>query len=280
MNLTVRSISLALSIAVLPISANALRAQPKADPVVPTFANLRPASSVIGWDVRRGDKLVGSIADLLFDLETSQVALLVIAQRDESDTVRYLALPTVILEPVERSGRVKSWVTDEMVASARQVAKTTDTITRGWAADEYKRFGRDPYWKEFRDQLRKENPKRTFDEVDHRLDLYSKLCKEDVVDIKGKSVGRIVDFGIEPDSSQVVYVALQPADKQKSLNAIPLGAFVIEHGTWLIELDREAITARAKFESWNWPTSTSRAWIEYVAVRYGRTGVQSERKAK
>jgi sporulation protein YlmC with PRC-barrel domain len=265
---------------VAPVAASAQNREK--DSVVPTFKELRPASSVIGWQLRRGDNVVGTIDDLVFDLETSEVALLVIAEKDGAGTTRYLAIPTAILEPVGRSARVASWVTDGMVEKARRVAKQTDCATRGWAAEEYKTFGRDPYWKEFRDQLFKENPQARFDEVEHRLELYSQLRNKKVVDNKGQMVGQIADFGIEPVSDSIAYAVLQPSDKNALFNAIPLGAFVAQDDSnhWLIELGPEAITQQAKFEEWQWPTSTSRGWIEYIAVRYGRSGLQTQRKTK
>lgn len=252
------------------------------DSVVPAFKELRPASSVLGWPLRRGDDLIGTIDDLVFDLETSEVALLVIAVKEGSDTTRYVAIPTAVLEPAGRSARVAAWVTDDMVQKARRVAKKTDSATRGWATEEYKAFGRDPYWKEFRDQLLKENPKAKFDEVDYRLELYSQLRTKKVMDGKGQEVGQIADFGIEPASDSIAYAVFQPSDKTALFNAIPLGVFVALDGSnhWLIELSADAITQHAKFEAWQWPTSTSRGWIEYIAVRYGRGGVQTQRKAK
>lgn len=151
----------------------------------------------------------------------------------------------------------------------------------GWPECPVAQFGRDPYWKDFREQLLKENPKAKFDEVNHRLELYSQLRNKKVADDKGQVVGQFTDFGIEPSSDSIAYTVLQPTEKNELFNAIPLGAFVAEGDSnhWLIELSKKAITQQAKFEEWQWPTSTSRGWIEYIATRYGRRGVQTQRKA-
>ena len=85
-----------------------------------------------------------------------------------------------------------------------------------------------------------------------------------------------MDLCIDSSKGDVMYCVME--SKNKELRAIPLGAFVMPSTSyrWLIELPRAEILKFAPFDMAAPPSQVDHAWQEYVAVRYGRTGLQPE----
>lgn len=122
----------------------------------------------------------------------------------------------------------------------------------------------------------------------------TELLNEIIHDDHGKKVGRIQDFAISAEGNRIGYAAVamhETADKESSdeadkLHAVPLGAFVVKPGAkaWVLELPEGIFANTPAFKrDGEWPQKISRAWIEYVHVRYGRPavgGVRTEERGE
>ncbi len=122
----------------------------------------------------------------------------------------------------------------------------------------------------------------------------TELLNEVIHDDHGKEIGRIQDFAISAEGNRVGYAAValhETADQESSdeadkLHAVPLGAFVAKPGAkaWVLELPEGIFANTPAFKrDGEWPQKVSRAWIEYVHVRYGRPavgGVRTEERGE
>jgi sporulation protein YlmC with PRC-barrel domain len=270
------------------VAADPKPADPKpADPqqnVGPKFKAIQSAAALLKQPLTHGDKSIGPIADLALDLETEHVALAIVdAKKIESkDATKesFVAVPTCTLNCGEGKTALHDWVTAAMLDKSRRLASKTPEITRHWAAEEYAAYEQDPYWVQFLSRRRQEDPEFAFDVETSKLALLSQLRGTPVTDQSGKKIGAIADFGIEPATSMIAYAAFAASSDDASkagLRAIPLGAFEAVPGqkSWTIQLPAESITKFKPFEKDAWPTEIERGWTEYIAVRYGRGGLQS-----
>jgi sporulation protein YlmC with PRC-barrel domain len=253
---------------------------------VPKFAHLLPGKQIVGRQVLRGGKPIGKIADLALDVETEQVGLVIVAPTATDGKAaddRYLAIPAAILDLSGSDAVVHKSVTDAMVAAARRFSLKTTRINRQWAGEEYALYRRDPYWAAYRERHRKAYPDRKFDEVAPELTLYSALLKLPVTDLTGRKIGTIVDLAFDTAEASVAYAAFDASADEQGLRAIPLGAFETARAgkAWQIRLEEPSIVKFPAFAADSaWPTQIERGWVEYVALRYGRGGVQIDPPGK
>ncbi|KAA5545457.1 PRC-barrel domain containing protein [Roseiconus nitratireducens] len=235
------------------------------------------ATEVIGTDLAEVDDSLGSVADLVLDLQTSQAALALCAYRDPpQDAEAMLALP-ITAWAFDRANAIKKpWLTDEMIRQSSPVTPPFDRFDRRLAGEQYQQFDQPPYWLAFVDRQQAKDPNFEFDTRDFKLVLFSSLKDTAVVSSENDVVGTISDLAIDPISSQIAYAVMDTAKDRAKRFAIPLGAFVAtDDQRFKIELGRDEILKRPTFRESNLPKVVDRGWIEYVAVRYGREGVQN-----
>lgn len=279
------AIIVGLGATVFPAFGQEKLANKKPSIALPTFERIASAKSLLDRKVLRGNKELGTVADLAIDLETEHVALLLIALpgADAQAKQEFLAVPTAVFDFDEKRAVLKPEVSEAMLAAARRFATKATRINRKWAAEEYASFRRDVYWADFRDRVKKEQPNRKFDEERPELTLYSQIRDIAVADEKDRSIGKIVDLAVDGKQNVVAYVAYDANDSDAGLRAIPLGAFEASEGAkqWQIMLPEESVNRFAAFPAGSdWPKQIERGWVEYIAVRYGRGGLQSPQNRK
>jgi sporulation protein YlmC with PRC-barrel domain len=223
------------------------------------------ATELLGASLNAENKDVGEIEDAAFDLQTGHLALVVASQKVPSQEAVYTLIPFRDFRKAKFE-----WIDESTIS------KLPETITRAVANDVYVTYERDIYWINFSRQL-EESLKQEFDQENFELTTFSFLKGRTVIDADREVVGHIIDLGINASTGRIVYCVLQTDDKK--LRAIPLAAFVMEPNTyrWSIELTKPRILAFEPFDESSTPTNIDRGWKEYVAVRYGRDGLQSQK---
>lgn len=218
---------------------------------------------VLGRQVMKRSSEHGvSVNDLLLDLETAHVALLVIQWKhsDQGDSYRAV-LPWSDALPQE--GLDSSfWKSLSTVPP--------QGVNRAFAGSVYSSAKRDIYWS----QKLAAQPAE-FDRESFQLSAYANLVGQAVADKQQKSLGKITDVGINDTTGEIVYFVLTSGEGEH--RAIPLGAFTVRPKSvpWAIDLDREQVLAFETCELEPAPQSVARGWQEFVAVKYGRNAVQT-----
>ncbi len=252
-------------------------------------------SSMLDVDVLQDSKVMGRICDVAFDLETGQLALVVVkatmaggdvsdnkpsASQDQSDkqveqggdatpNERFILLPFVDFDQQD----VFEWEDDQTIS------RLPKALTRAIAQKTYSDVNQDIYWSRYLTELKEElNSK--FDDRNFELATFSLLRRRGIVDSNGESIGKLVDFAIESGKGDIIYCVIECTDKKH--RAIPLGAFVMPENNyrWTIELSSSQIFDFPGFDLEAPPTHIDRGWAEYVAVRYGRDGLQEVAKGE
>lgn len=245
------------------------------------FDSVVRAEDLIGREPKGMPGQLGKVDDLLIDLETSQVVAAVFRQHLNGRTAAMVTLPIVALRSSAKGYDAQPWVTDAIIQQIEPLAEATAPITRGWVSAQYRSLKRDPYWMARTQQQTvggRIGP-RKFDQEDYLLAKYSELIGLGVVDAAEKPVGQIESVVVELNSFDVAYVLVKSASSKHL--AVPLGVFEISPGKpWQIELDREVIRSRSITLDGDLPRSIDRGWLEYIAVRYGRTGVQEKSQSE
>ncbi len=206
--------------------------------------------------------------ELLLDLETAHAALLTVTcpNVDKSDSFEAV-LPWASQLP-EQPLDADFW---------KQLSRIPPQgADRAFADQVYSSAKREIYWV---DELAKSKSSKKFDTEKYELTSLSQLMGQAAQDKSGKSLGKIVDLGINDSTGAIVYCVLESNDSK--MRAIPLAAFVAngKSKAWTIDLSREQVFAFEPDSLANPPQSVDRGWQEYVAVKYGRNGLgQSEDK--
>lgn len=201
--------------------------------------------------------------ELLLDLETAHAALLTVTCQASDDSETYEAVL-----PWQRS------LPDEPLDGNfwKQLLRApSESMDRAFADRVYSAAKKEIYWFE---ELVDSKSAEKFDTKKYQLTRLSDLTGQAVQDKSGKPLGKIVDLGINDETGAIVYCVLESKDSK--LRAIPLAAFVADsHSkTWHIDLDSEQVFAFETSDLDEPPQSVARGWQEYVAVKYGRTGLQ------
>lgn len=113
--------------------------------------------------------------------------------------------------------------------------------------------------------------------------LLSTMDNVPVHNTRGDNLGQIVDFGLARQKGLIAYAVLALKFHKESadvVHPIPLTGFVVpSDGKWILEVPEDVLANTPSFKRSAWPDTVSRAWTEYVHVRYGRSpfgGVRRE----
>ncbi|MEO8271844.1 MAG: PRC-barrel domain-containing protein [Aureliella sp.] len=201
------------------------------------------------------------VRDLVVDLETAHVALLVVSWKHAEKTYQAVlpwsdVLPNHALDST-------FWKTLSRVPPKM--------FNRALANAVYSTAKRDIYWS---DSIKFKGENTEFDQSKYELSPFSALVGRSVVDKIGEPIGEIVDLGVNDQSGSIAYCILKT--NGSDMRAIPLGAFTIssESTAWKIDLNKSQIFAFETCDLGDPPQAIARGWQEYVAVKYGREGVQ------
>lgn len=239
-----------------------------------------PATDLVGTAVSgaRG-RALGEAEDLILDLETGQVAFVVVAL-SETQPSAYVAIPARFLRVDEQGVHLTAAPAEAKLDQARRLeANALETVfNRAWAMAEYSTFGEKPYWAAERIAMSS-----AFDPKDYRLTRLSQAKGKSVESQEGNKIGSIADFAVLPEAMRLAYVVVRRPDDQQHGYPIPLGAFTVPRvqGPWLVDVTEDALDNTPKFKTDAWPRKLDRGWIEFVHVRYGQAalgGVQHERR--
>ncbi|HVU90256.1 MAG TPA: PRC-barrel domain-containing protein [Pirellulales bacterium] len=206
-------------------------------------------------------KDAGKIQDLILDLDTGRVALLVLDGQVADGGSASVVVPMSALGDI--NGNKESLrLSSEQVQTAPHPPKDKGDITREWTAVALQHFGVTPYWNS------------------EKLDVGSKDVLMPVSRLRGgvvtgkdgKEIGRIADFAVTM-RGDIAYAGVAMEGNDQRLHPIPLSAFVVPAGNaaWQLSLARDIVANTPTFAAADWPKTLDRGWLEYVHVRYGRS---------
>ena len=244
--------------------------QDQIDPLnKPVENQIQMASKLLKTELTKETSNLGRIEDIAFDLETGHLAVLVAAKSEVGKEVEWTMLPFV------HGDRLVKFAWEK----ATKLTTTPMTITRMQVNEVYRLFQQAVYWLEFATQYEAE-PGHKFDDQDFKLIFFSNLKKMPVSDSQGRVIGRIDDVALKASNGTIIYMVMQTEDNR--LRAIPLGAFVADekNNRWFIELTKDQIQKFKTFEENTPPPQIETDWKEYVAVKYGRGGLQANKSKK
>ncbi len=248
----------------------AVLSQDQVEPLNKPIENqIQMASKLLNTELKKDDASVGRIQGLAFDLETEHLAVLIAMRSEAGKEAEWTMLPFVPGDRLVKFG----W--------EKKTTLTTSpmSLTRSQAHEVYRLYKEAVYWIDFATRMESEKG-RKFDDQNFHLSLFSSLMKLPIADDQGKVVGQIHDVAIKASNGSIQYVVVQTDDHK--MRAIPLGAFVSDEDNkrWFIELNSDQILKFKPFAENAPPSQIDTGWKEYVAVRYGRGGIQSRKKVK
>lgn len=213
--------------------------------------------------MQRASKHGAKCNELVLDLETAHAALLTVTCQDADKSESFEAVL-----PWDSS------LPDQALDAAfwKQLSRVPpEGIDRDFASQVYSSAKKEIYWS---DELNNSQSPEKFDTEKYRLSSLSEVLGQSVQDKAGEPLGEIVDLGINENTGAIVYGMLESNDGK--LRAIPLAAFVAggKSKSWTIDLDHEQVFAFEASQLDQPPQSVARGWQEYVAVKYGRKGLQ------
>ena len=208
-------------------------------------------------------KDAGKIQDLILDLDTGRVALVVLDGQVAGDGSANVVCRSVAGRELDGKSEMIR-LSSEQVQTAPHPPKSKGEITREWTGMALAHFGITAYW----------NTEKLDVEVSPRdvLPTASSLRKVVVTDQEGKELGRIVDFAVTA-RGDIAYAGLAMNGDDQKLHPVPLSAFVAPVGNaqWQLKIPRDIVGKTPTFAVSNWPKTLDRGWLEYVHVRYGRS---------
>lgn len=273
-NVTVRVILFALAaLSFLSGSLVAQAVKPEERSRGPRFANeqvrstegaIFRAGALEGAAVQTKDgNDAGKIHDLILDLDTGRVALLVLGGQEVGTGSTTVVAPMSALRELDGKGEMIR-LSSEQIHTAPHPPKSNGEITREWTGVALDHFGIAPYW----------NSEKLDVEISPRdvLPRASSMHNVVVTDQDGKELGRIVDFAVTA-RGDIAYAGLAMNGDDQKLHPVPLSAFVVPVGNsqWQLRIPRDIVANTPTFAVSNWPKSLDRGWLEYVHVRYGRS---------
>jgi len=223
------------------------------------------ATKLLRTELKKGTTILGQIEDLVFDLETEHLAVLIL------EAIETGKQPHWKLVPFMNGDRL---VTAEW-QDTPQISSRPTALNRLQAGELYRSFKEAIYWIEFAKQLDK-TPRQRFDDQNFQLTLLKDVVGKPIVDKFGEKCGRIEEVAIEASKGTIAYLILRSIDGKKI--AIPLGAFASDDKTsrWMIDLAKDQILKFEAFDESALPRKADSGWLEFVAVKYGRGGLQSK----
>ena len=164
--------------------------------------------------------------------------------------------------------------TKYFAVDASKYPMRTQRLTRSEVRTICRQFETVPYW----DGVVKEgeSDSREFDE--YELASSSGLLDRQVRSADNmESIGRITDLSFDTRTGELVYLVLTSSENEH--RAIPLGAFdgKADSSTWMVDLPSKLIFQFKPFSPTNPPRFIDRGWTEFVAIKYGRNGLQQPR---
>lgn len=235
----------------------------------PLPSNIEFVSKLLQTELKKDRDTLGKVEDVAFDLETEHLAILVASNGTREQSKRYALLPFIPGDRLIQFDWEKKLTLQTQPLSA----------ARAQAAELYRDHKQAVYWIDFA-KKKIADSKGAFDEQDYPLTFYSTLKQWPVVDKEGKLIGKVDDVAIKSANGEILYIVMVSNDSAK--RAIPLGAFVGEDASshWSIELDAKQILKFKPFDLKAPPIEVDRGWVEYVATRYGRGGLQTTKKVE
>jgi sporulation protein YlmC with PRC-barrel domain len=226
-------------------------------------------SKLLQTDLKKGRESLGKVVDVAFDLETGHLALLVASSGTSDLSKRYALLPFI------PGDRLIQFDWEKKLTLQSQPL----TAARAEAAELYRDYKQAIYWIDFA-KKKMADSKGVFDEKDYALTFYSTLVQRPIVDMDGTPIGKVDDVAIKSANGEILYMVMLSDDSEK--RAIPLAAFVGDQrpDSWSIELMAAQIFKFKPFTLKDPPIEVERGWEEYVATRYGRSGLQAKKKVE
>ena len=232
----------------------------------PVESQILMASKLLGTALKKGEMNLGRIEELAFDLETEHLAILLLEANGTGKQPQWNLIPFVngdrlIKFPWENS---------------TQLAVRPTSLNRMQANELYRSYKEAIYWIEFAMQHDKASGQK-FDDHDFQLTLLKGIVDKPILDKFGEVVGRIEDIAISASKGTILYMVLRTIDDRRI--AIPLGAFAADDNAsrWMIELAKDQIIRFKAFDESSTPTKADSGWLEFVAGKYGRGGLQSKK---
>ena len=223
------------------------------------------ATKLLRTELKKGTTILGRIEDLVFDLETEHLAVLILEIIETGKQPHWNLVPFM---NGDRLVKVE-W------QNTPQISTRPTGLKRIQASELYRSFKEAIYWIEFAKQLDK-TPREKFDDQNFQLTLLKDIVGKPIVDKFGGKVGHIEEVAIEASKGTIAYLILRSIDDERI--AIPLGAFVSDENTsrWMIDLAKDQILKFEAFDESAPPRKADSGWLEFVAVKYGRGGLQSK----
>ena len=243
-------------------------AQEKAEIInKPVARQILMASKLLGTSLKKEAISLGRIEELAFDLETEHLAILLLETSETGKDPQWNLIPFV------NGDRLIKFAWEN---KTRLAARPT-SLNRMQANELYRSFKEAIYWIDFAMQRGKASGQK-FDDHDFQLTLLKEIVDKPIVDKFGEVVGRIEDVAINASKGTIVYMVLRTIDDRRI--AVPLGAFAADGNSsrWMIELAKDQILKFKAIDDLFTPSEADAGWLEFVAVKYGRGGLQSKKK--
>jgi len=233
----------------------------------PIPSNMEFVTEMLQKQLKKDREAIGKVEDVAFDLETEHLALLIASNRTSDDSKRYALVPFIPGDRLIQFDWEKKLTLQTLPPS----------VARAEAAELYRDYKQAVYWIDFA-KKKLADSKASFDEKGFSLTFYSTLKRRSVVDSEGTPVGEVDDVAVKSSNGEILYIVMLSSNAES--RAVPLGAFVSEEGSdhWSIDLTAEQILKFQPFQAKSRPIRVDRGWEEYVAVKYGRGGLQTSKK--
>lgn len=251
------------------------------DDITPQVGEVCRASSLVGKVVVSKDGTdLGQVQDVVVDPYYARLVSIIVGPDNQAIREKTLFIPVNAISKENDGDLLLSVDRDTVESSATSFEGTPDNYTRRLSLATFRHFAIKPYWLD-------EKKKNTSSDRDDRFVKLCRLTEQPVKSPTGASLGKIADVVISKHTHQIVYTLFAQIDSSAKNTAtsypIPLACFVVPATTadWTLELPEELLENTEPVGEEKLPKELSRAWVEYVHVRYGGgvfNGVQRQLK--
>jgi len=233
----------------------------------PVESQILMASELLRTTMKKGETSLGIIEELVFDLETEHLAIVLLESNEVGKEPQWNMIPFV------NGDRLIKFAWENKT----RLAVRPTTLNRLQANELYRSFKEAIYWIEYAMQHDNSSSVK-FDDHDFQLTLLKNVVDKPIVDKFGEDVGHIEDVAISASRGTILYMVLRTSDDRRI--AVPLAAFAADDNVsrWMIELAKDQIIKFKAFDDSSIPSKPDSGWSEFVAVKYGRGGLQSKKK--
>ena len=233
----------------------------------PVESQILMASELLRTTMKKGETSLGIIEELVFDLETEHLAIVLLESNEVGKEPQWNMIPFV------NGDRLIKFAWENKT----RLAVRPTTLNRLQANELYRSFKEAIYWIEYAMQHDNSSSVK-FDDHDFQLTLLKNVVDKPIVDKFGEDVGHIEDVAISASRGTILYMVLRTIDDRRI--AVPLAAFAADDNVsrWMIELAKDQIIKFKAFDDSSIPSKPDSGWSEFVAVKYGRGGLQSKKK--